>query len=167
MRRNRALMSDKRVSALDDIDHELLMLLQANARRTNKELAEAVGIAQSTCLERIRALVSSGVILGWHADVDPVAMGRPIRAMISVRLQPKTTASVRAFQREMLEIVGVLAVSTVSGVDDFIVEVAVSDVGALRDFVLEHLTSRGDVVDARTALVYEQARRWDVRPAEK
>ena len=142
----------------------MLQLLQADARRTNKDLAEAVGIAQSTCLERIRNLRMSGVIRGWHADVDPSALGRPMRALVNVRLQPKTTASVRAFQEAMLERNEVLAVSTVTGADDFIVELATEDIVHLRDFVLEHITSRGNVVDARTSLIYEQVRVWEVRP---
>jgi len=150
---------------LDAIDLALIRLLQRDARQTNKDLADAVGIAQSTCLERIRALRSSGIVRGWHADVDPAALGRPLRAMISVRLRPKTTASVKAFQQEMIGAPEVLAVWTVTGADDFLVEVATADVEHLRDFVLDHVTARDDVVDARTALVYDEVRVWDLGPS--
>lgn len=150
---------------LDATDFEILRLLQRDARLTNKELAEAVGIAQSTCLERVRALREEGVIRGWHADVDTAALGRGLRAMISVRLRPKTTASVRAFQQEMIAAPEVMAVWTVTGADDFLVEVAAHDVAALRDFVLDHVTGRSEVVDARTSLVYDQVRVWEIPPA--
>lgn len=153
------------VRRMDDIDLALLRLLQRDARRTNKDLADEVGIAQSTCLERIRALRASGVVRGWHADVDPAALGRPLRAMISVRLRPKTTASVRAFQQEMIGAAEVLAVWTVTGADDFLVQVAAADVAHLRDFVLDHVTARPDVTDARTALVYDEVRVWDLASA--
>jgi DNA-binding Lrp family transcriptional regulator len=136
----------------------LIELLQKDARRSNKELAHEVGIAQSTCHERIRSLCSRGVIRGWHADVDPAALGRPIQAFISVRLQPKTTASVREFQHALLAARETLAVIMVSGADDFIIEIAARDIERVRDFVLEHITSRSDVVDARTAIIYEQVR---------
>ncbi len=149
---------------LDATDLALLQLLQRDARQTNKDLADAVGIAQSTCHERIRALRALGVIRGWHAEVDLEAIGRPLRAMISVRLRPKTTASVRAFQQEMLVAPEVLAVWTLTGSDDFLVEVATHDVTHLRDFVLDRVTGRSDVVDARTALVYDQVRVWEVPP---
>jgi DNA-binding Lrp family transcriptional regulator len=152
---------------LDAVDLELLKLLQRDARQTNKDLADAVGIAQSTCLERVRALRAQGVIRGWHADIDPEALGRPLRAMISVRLQPKTTASVRAFQQEMLAAPEVMAVWTVTGADDFLVEVATHDVSHLRDFVLDHVTGRSEVVDTRTALVYDEVRVWELPPAEE
>jgi DNA-binding Lrp family transcriptional regulator len=142
----------------------LLRLLQKNARVTNKELAREAGIAESTCLERVRSLRDRGVVTGWRAEVDLAAIGRPIRALVSVRLQPKTTASVHSFQAEMLEAPETLSVWTVTGNDDFMVEAAVSDVAHLRVFVLEHVTSRPDVVDARTALVYEHRRKPVVEP---
>jgi DNA-binding Lrp family transcriptional regulator len=151
---------------LDAVDLKLLRLLQADARCSNKDLALAVGVAQSTCLERIRNLVRSGVVRGWHADVDPAALGRSLMAVIHVRLQPKTTASVRAFRTEILGTNEVLTVSTVTGADDFEVEVAVADVAHLRDFVLEHITNRASVVDARTSLIYDQVRVWEVKPAD-
>jgi DNA-binding Lrp family transcriptional regulator len=143
---------------ISDVDRQLLRLLQENARRTNRELAETVGIAQSTCLERIRSLTERGIIVGWRAEVDTAAIGRPVRALIHVRLQPKTSGSVREFQHQMIELPETLTVSTVAGQDDFIVEVAVADVPGLRDFVLDWITSRSDVADARTALVYDQVR---------
>ncbi|MGH8982076.1 MAG: Lrp/AsnC family transcriptional regulator [Acidimicrobiales bacterium] len=155
------------LARLDATDLALLRLLQRDARQTNKDLADEVGIAQSTCLERVRALRAQGVIKGWHADVDLEALGRPLRAMISVRLRPKTTASVRKFQKEMTDAPEVVAVWTVTGADDFLVEVATHDVAHLRDFVLDHVTGRNDVVDASTSLVYDQVRVWEIPPVDQ
>jgi DNA-binding Lrp family transcriptional regulator len=149
---------------ISESDMALLRLLQKNARMTNKDLARAVGIAESTCLERVRSLRERGIISAWRAEVDLAAIGRPLRALISVRLQPKTTASVRSFQAEMLDAPETLSITTVTGADDFIVEAAVSDVEHLRVFVLEHITARSDVVDARTAVVYEHLRKAVIEP---
>ncbi|MEW6472810.1 MAG: Lrp/AsnC family transcriptional regulator [Actinomycetota bacterium] len=154
------------MTSLDEVDRQLLKLLQKDARQTNKELADAVGIAQSTCLERVRALRARGVVTGYRADVDLNALGRPIQAVLMVRLAPKTTASVRAFQHDMLRRPETLSVSTVAGVDDFILQVAVPDVLSLRDFILEYVTSRKDVVDARAAIVYETVRPEVVAPLD-
>src|SRR5215211_6196773 len=60
---------------LDSIDEALLDELQKDARQTNKALAQKVGVAPSTCLERIRELRARGVIKGFRADVDPAAVG--------------------------------------------------------------------------------------------
>lgn len=72
---------------LDDVDRRILALLNADARMPNSALAEAVGIAPSTCHGRVRRLQDIGVIRGFHADIDPAAIGLPLQAMISVSLQ--------------------------------------------------------------------------------
>ncbi len=149
---------------LSPTDLILIERLQKDARVTNRELARAAGIAESTCLERVRSLQQRGVIVGWHAEVDLAAIGRGIRALVNVRLQPKTTHSVLEFQTSVLATPGVLSVRTVAGADDFIVEVAVPDVESLRTFVLDVITSREDVSDARTALVYDHQRRPVIEP---
>ena len=56
---------------LDQTDRALIALLTEDARRSNKELAAAVGIAPSTCSERLKRLGETGVFRGFHADVDP------------------------------------------------------------------------------------------------
>jgi DNA-binding Lrp family transcriptional regulator len=152
------------ISKITSTDVQLLRLLQKNARVSNKELARAAGIAESTCLERVRSLQHRGVIRGWHADVDLAAVGRPIRALISVRLQPKTTEAVNAFQVEILGAEETLSVATVAGNDDFIVEVAVSDVEHLRSFLLDHVTNQPNVTDTNTSLVFDYRRRPVVEP---
>lgn len=142
----------------------LVRLLQKNARMTNKDLARAAGIAESTCLERVRSLQQRGVIRGWHAEVDLAAIGRPIRVLISVRLQPKSTEAVNAFQSEVMDAPETLSVSTVAGNDDFIVEVAVADVDHLREFLFTHITNRDNVTDTHTALVYDYRRKTVIEP---
>ena len=143
---------------LSSADAAIVALLQKNARISNRELARAAGIAESTCLDHVRSLERRGVIAGYHAEVDLPAIGRSVRALINVRLQPKTTESVRSFQHDVLAARETLSVRTVSGADDFIVEVAVADVHQLEAFVLDVITSRHDVVDTRTSLVYEHER---------
>jgi len=74
-----------------------------DARISNKDLAERVGIAQSTCLARVRALRESGVIRGYHADIDPRALGHDLQAMIAVRLQPTARSAIREFVAHVKE----------------------------------------------------------------
>src|SRR5690348_10371226 len=72
--------------ALDATDRAILELLSADARMTNQRLAERVGVAPSTALARLRSLIARGVVTGFHAEVDLAALGRPLQAMIAVRL---------------------------------------------------------------------------------
>lgn len=157
-------MSEAKIT---QVEWTILRLLQKNARATNKELATAAGIAESTCLERVRGLRNRGVIRGFHADVDLTALGRPIRAIVTVRLHPKTLESVEEFQVGVLEEPEVLGVTTTTGADDFLVDVAVPDVDHLRVFVLERLNGLDNVVDTRTALVYGSRRKQIVEPLDR
>jgi DNA-binding Lrp family transcriptional regulator len=145
-------------TGLDDIDLRLLELLAADGRMTNAALADAVGIAPSTCLARVRALRDRGAIRGIHADVDLSQLGRPLQAMVSVRLAAHTREQVDAFRSAAPAMPGVLAVFHVTGSIDYLLHVAAADSDALRNFVLDHLVSRPEVAHAETSLIFEYVR---------
>ena len=71
---------------MDRIDYGILQALQNDARTTNRQLANSVGLAASSCLERVRKLESTGVLRGYHADVDPDALGVGMLALIAIRV---------------------------------------------------------------------------------
>ena len=83
---------------LDRTDRAIVALLQHDSRLSNKELAARVGIAQSTCSERVRRLERSGVFAGFHAEVDLAQLGVGLQAMIAVRLQRHETSQVERFR---------------------------------------------------------------------
>ena len=72
------------MAALDRIDYQILGLLRKNARLSNKEIAKRVGLAPSTCLVRTRLLQQSGAITGFKAELNPLALGVGLQAMIAV-----------------------------------------------------------------------------------
>src|SRR5438445_4091662 len=109
---------------VDDTDRRILATLADDARIPNNALAEVVGIAPSTCLGRVRALREGGVIRGYHADIDPAALGRPIQAMIAVRLQAHARGHMRDFVAKVAELPEVLNVFFIGGADDFLVHIA-------------------------------------------
>lgn len=148
--------------ALDDVDRVLLAELSADARQPNNALAATAGIAPSTCLGRVRALRETGVIRGFHADIDPALAGRPLQAMIAVRMQGHARARLEAFLRHLAELPGVLNVFLLGGGHDFFVHVAAAGTDGLNAFVIEHLSSNPDVALTETNLIFQhaRARRW-------
>ncbi|HEY7484045.1 MAG TPA: Lrp/AsnC family transcriptional regulator [Streptosporangiaceae bacterium] len=149
---------------MDELDTAIVQALQDDGRQTNRDLADRLGIAQSTCLERVRALRRRGVITGFHAEVDLPSLGRPVQALINVRLQPKIREAVEGFRDYVTGLPETLAVFVVSGGDDFIIQVAVRDTGQLRDFVLDHVSRHRNIADVRTALVYDHIRKTAIDP---
>jgi len=140
---------------LDDIDRDLLRELERDGRISNKELAALVGVAPSTCHARVRSLRDSGVLRGFHAQVDPEAVGRGLQAMIAVRLQAAARSRLSEVAHRLAQRPEVRDVYLLAGVDDVLVHVAVRDSPELRRFVLEHLSTRPEVAHTQTSLVFE------------
>jgi DNA-binding Lrp family transcriptional regulator len=147
-----------RPSDLDELDREILSLLHADARITNSALAEKLGIAASTCHGRVRRLLEIGVIRGFYADVDLVAIGLPLQAMISVSLQSNARGKIRSFIQQIRRKRQVMDVYFLAGADDFILHVAARDTEDLRSFVVENLNADADVAGTQTSLIFEHLR---------
>jgi DNA-binding Lrp family transcriptional regulator len=147
-------------SNLDEIDLLLVRALQENARRSNKELAALAGVAQSTCSERIRSLVARGVVTGFHAAVDQGLLGRPLEAIIAVRLRPQSREVVDAFRAFVLSLPEVLTVFEVTGSSDCLLHLAVRDMRELRAFILDRLTQRPEVADVQTSTIYQRTSKY-------
>ena len=143
---------------LDDTDRAILRTLAEDARVSNKELAERVGVAQSTCLARVRALRERGVIRGYHADVDPRALGHDLQAMISIRLQPDARRRMASFTESLVAREEVLEVYFVAGANDFLVHVATASTDALRRFVADALNRNRAIAGTETYLIFEHTR---------
>lgn len=144
---------------LDRTDFEILALLQNDARLSNKEIASSVHLAPSSCLERIRRLRESGVLIGFHARVDAKALGIGLQAMIAVRLGQHSSGIVRAFQRAMTEIPSVVSCFYLAGATDFLLHVAVRDAEHLRELAGDTITGRPEVSHVETSLIFEHTGR--------
>jgi DNA-binding Lrp family transcriptional regulator len=149
---------DLRPADLDDVDRKILSLLHRDARIANSALAAELGIAASTCHGRVRRLLELGVVRGFYTDIDPVAIGLRLQAMISVRLQSNARAKIRDFIQQIRRRPQVIDVYFLAGADDFILHVAARDTEDLRAFVVENLSADADVAGTQTSLVFEHLR---------
>jgi DNA-binding Lrp family transcriptional regulator len=143
---------------LDDVDHRLLAALAEDARIPNNTLAARVRIAPSTCLARVRQLREKGVIRGFHAEIDQALAGRPLQAIVAVRMQGHARARLTAFLHQLADLPGVLNVFLLGGAHDFFIHVAAPDSDALNDFVVENLSLNPDVALTETNLIFQHAR---------
>ncbi|MEO0479193.1 MAG: Lrp/AsnC family transcriptional regulator [Planctomycetota bacterium] len=144
---------------LDRTDFALLGLLQNDARLSNKELAQRVHLAPSSCLERVRRLRESGVLGGAHAVVEPEAIGIGLQALIAVQLDRHTDAIVKEFRTYLFTSEAVIAAFYLAGRTDFLIHVAVRDTKHLRDLAVDFLTARPEVAHVETSLIFEHTDR--------
>ncbi|TDE34749.1 Lrp/AsnC family transcriptional regulator [Nonomuraea mesophila] len=144
---------------MDELDSAIVRMLQTDARQSNRELARKLGVAPSTCLERVRALTRRGVIRGYHADIDPAALNRGVQAMVAVQVRPLSRAVINAFKSSAADMPEVLSVFVLAGGDDFLLHVAVQDLDHLHAFLLDKLSKRQEIVGFRTSVVYQQVQK--------
>ena len=140
---------------LDRIDRQLLRLLQKDARLTNKELAATVGLAPSTCLGRVQRLTAEGVLKGFHARVDPEALGLVLEAIVFVQLEHHGGAATESLEDRLLERPEVVHLYHVGGAQDLLVHVAVHDTEHLRQVVMDHIAAGPEVRHVETNVVFE------------
>ena len=149
---------DLRPVDLDDVDRRVLTILHSDARISNSALAEAVGIAPSTCHGRVRRLQDLGVSGGVCAAGGRAVLGLPPQAMIAVRLQAGARGRIRGFVAQIRRRPQVIDVYFLAGADDFLIHVAARDTDDLRSFVVDNLNADADVAGTQTSLIFEHLR---------
>ncbi|MBQ0927026.1 Lrp/AsnC family transcriptional regulator [Saccharopolyspora endophytica] len=152
---------------MDELDTAILRELQHDARRTNRDVAAVVGVAPTTSLDRTRSLKERGIITGARLDVDLAKIGRPVQALVAVRVRPPTRANIEGFREWAADLPEVLGVFVTSGGEDFLIHVAVPDNNHLYAFVIDRLTGKPEVADVRTSIVYEHIRSTTVLPVDQ
>ena len=147
---------------LDSTDIQIIRELRKNARIPNKTLADAVGLAPSTCLERVRRLRLARVLTGYHADLDPDALGIGLQAMVAVRLARHARSEVESFQAHLSTLTEVVTMFHVAGANDYLVHVAVRDSAHLRELALSAFTERPEVAHIETQLIFHHQRNHEL-----
>jgi DNA-binding Lrp family transcriptional regulator len=147
--------------ALDPVDLHILRLLQNDARTTYRDLAAAVGVAPSTCLDRVARLRRAGVILGHRLRLDPAKVGRGLQALLLVQVRPHRRELIGPFVDRIRGLPESRALFHLTGPDDYLVHVAVADTADLQRLVLDEFTSRREVARVETRLIFQQ---WECGP---
>ncbi len=120
---------------LDRLDRKILDALQRNGRMTMTELGEQIGLSTSPCSERVRRLERQGVITGYHARVDPQAIGKTLLVFVEITLSSKSGEVFEAVRRELLHMPEVLECHLVSGSFDYLVKARLHAMSEYRDLL--------------------------------
>jgi DNA-binding Lrp family transcriptional regulator len=138
---------------LDKFDFAILRALEADGALTNAAIAEKVGLSTSQCSRRRSALEASGVIVGYHARLDPQAMGRSLRAVVRVNLASHSKDSAREFTSLVTESEEILDAFAVSGDADYVLLVQCADLTAFANFVHDTLLPFSNVGQVKSEIV--------------
>ena len=135
---------------LDAIDRRLLDALQGEARLSNVDLAERVGLSASPCLRRVKILEREGVIQGYRATLDRRKIGLALTVFVGLKIERHRDQEATAFQQAMLTVPEVVACHLISGEHDFLLEVVVASLEAYEEFLLGTLLKLPGVSDVRS-----------------
>ncbi|WP_309092262.1 Lrp/AsnC family transcriptional regulator [Phenylobacterium sp.] len=135
---------------LDELDRKILAALQRDARLSNVELADEVGLSPSPCLRRVKLLEQAGVIRGYHAALDRAAVGLDLTIFVGVQVSRHDEANNAAFQEAVRAVPQVVSCHLVSGESDFLLQVVVPDLASYERLLLGVLLKLPGVRDIRS-----------------
>jgi len=141
---------------LDDIDLKILRRLQADGRLSMKALAAAAGLSVTPCIERVRRLERENVIRGYHARLDPQALGQQLLVFVEIKLASKSAAAFDAFRREVRKLPAVMECHLVSGEFDYLIKARIPEMNAYRRLLGDMLLALPEARDSRSYIVMEE-----------
>ena len=137
---------------LDAIDWKILKELQNDGRMTNVELARRAEISAPPCLRRVRALEEGGYIRGYHADINPEALGYGVTVFAQVGLSSQAETDLRAFEALMQSWPEVRECHMLAGETDFLLRIVAVDWDAYQRFLTTRLTAAPNVTHVKSSL---------------
>jgi DNA-binding Lrp family transcriptional regulator len=145
-------------SAFDEIDRRILTALQENARITNVELAESVGISPSPCWRRVRELEQKGVISSYVTLIDPASIGLPVSVFVQVTLERQVETALEEFEKVVADWPEVMECYLMTGDADYLLRVVVADLAAYHRFLVDHLTRVPGVASIKSSFALKQVK---------
>ncbi len=149
---------------LDEIDVKILHHLQREARISNVELANRVGLSPAPCLRRVRALEEAGVIRKYVALLDPRALNLNVTVLVQVSLDRQVAERFQMFEHAIRERPEVLECDVTTGPSDFLLRVVVKDVAAYEQFQREFLSRIESVSSTNSSFALKQVKYYTELP---
>lgn len=143
---------------LDEIDLKILQHLQREARISNVDLADRVGLSPAPCLRRVRALEKAGVIRKYVALLDPRALNLNVTVLVQVSLDHQIAERFQAFEQAILDRPEVLECDVTTGPSDFLLRIVVKDVAAYEQFQREFLSRIEAVSSTNSSFALKQVK---------
>ena len=149
---------------LDAIDRKILAALQEDGRMTTQQLADRVGLSASPCARRIRVLDESGIIKGYVAVVDQVAVGLPISVFASVKLERQREEELDRFAEAVSRWPEVVDCYLMTGQRDYLLRIVVPDLASYERFIKDKLSRLKGVASIESSFALGQVKRSNALP---
>ena len=141
---------------LDRTDYRILHHIQNNARMTNVDLAEAIGLSPAPCLRRVKALEAAGAIKSYAGIVDAGAVGLPISIFINISLERQERSHLEDFEASIRTNPEVMECYLMTGSSDYLVRIVVPDLQSFERFLADKLTRIPGVANIQSSFAVKQ-----------
>ena len=153
-------------SELDAIDCHIIAELQSDARLSNVELADKVGLSPSPCLRRVKRLEQEGYILGYRAALQRDRIGLGFSVFVGVKLNTHANDGALAFEQAVVQMPEVVACHLVSGEADYFIEVVLTDLAGYQRFLIGKLLNLPIVREVRSNIAIQTLKTGAPLPLE-
>ena len=150
--------------AIDEIDRRILSSLQIDGRLTALQLADKAGLSSSPCARRVRLLEAAGVIKGYVAVLDQIAVGLPVSVFASVKLERQREEELDRFAAAVARWPEVVECYLMTGQRDYLMRIVVPDLAAYERFLKEKLTRLDGVGSIESSFALGQVKYSNVLP---
>jgi Lrp/AsnC family transcriptional regulator, leucine-responsive regulatory protein len=144
------------VRSLDKLDRKILQLLQQDGRMSMKDLAEQVGLSITPTTERVKRMERDGVISGYHARLNPAALGATLLVFVEITLNQKSASHFEQFRREVLRIPEVQECHLVSGDFDYLIKARIHEMAEYRKLLGDMLLNLPGAAQSKSYVVMEE-----------
>lgn len=151
---------------IDLIDKEILKRLQENARITNSQLAEEIGLSPAPTLERVKKLENSGLILSYHAELDKDKLGLGVQVYLQASLQGSNRSLIRSFVDKINTIPEVVECHQVTGSSDFLIKILTKDIKSYNELTLNKLIEIEEIGNLQSMVVLSTFKDSKVLPVD-
>ncbi len=141
------------MNKLDSIDKQILALLQERGRMTNAELSKLVGLSAASVLERVKKLERGGVIRGYHARLDPAAVGIGLVILVEVTLARHQHDAIVRFVEAVQSVDEIVDCYHITGRADYLLRVVAKDIPSYEQFVMETLSALPGIQHIETMMI--------------
>ncbi|MGB5109124.1 MAG: Lrp/AsnC ligand binding domain-containing protein [Formosimonas sp.] len=145
----------KNNKTLDKIDRRILGILQSDGRVVMTDLAEQVGLSLTPCIERVRRMEREGIILGYHARLNPRELGASLLVFVEISLKDMANGKFEEFRRGVLEVEQVQECHLVSGDFDYLIKARIREMSEYRQ-LLDVLLRLPGVANSKSYVVMEE-----------
>ncbi|MBX9852963.1 MAG: Lrp/AsnC family transcriptional regulator [Cytophagaceae bacterium] len=149
---------------LDPIDRQILEILQTNAKITNSQLAQEIGLSPAPTLERVRKLENAGIIKSYHATLDTEKLGLGVSIFIMVSLSSHKKNQIMSFVDRIKQIPEVVECHHITGTGDFLLKVLTKDIASYQELILNKLVDIEEIGNMQSMVILSTFKDSKVMP---